>query len=738
MTTVRLADVHVKRFGALNDVRLEGVADGLNVVYGANGSGKTMLLRFLRSLWTGCDSTDPKITRDDGRASLGSVGLRTQAGACRVQLRERPGHCDTLSIQVVGGEASTAKCIRDVFAHFDSRRLNRVNLIDAAALLRAEEAAELIATLPASSIEPVAASTVVRTDGDADERLASLARRRERLKQRVEARRRSADRRQRELHARLRRVQREIAARERRLHLLDGEMQSAVTDLREAEDRLWSKIGPIHIARTGSFSVDPLAAESAEFDRRIAALRELLADLARDRLQLSLEISQPGCRSRIEIQQQRARIDACEAENLYQLDRLLSQRIATSAPRLVHAPSGCTFEENKSARMVEGRRSRVERLQRDAALIRSQLPGLWRDRNEIHTRQRRAAGEKTLDQLRYSLSIVEAKIEDARAARCAKRLAGEWLGRLNVQPPQHAVLTRASQYFSRLTGGKYRRLRHKRSGCGLLADASSGDELPVSALSRGTIEQAAMALRLAALSFNHGQGACLPAVWDEVLADSDEVRLQAAAGLAKKSPDGRGEGNASDQPTESGGSDSPKLTPAQAAAEANALRKVVSRYIDLLGDDDVDVAFSGTSELARIPLLRAGGQPYLDLLKEWKLDLTIPPDPALVAQLEREAGAALLKTLETGKKPFWLRLGSAVSLGDLRHCDAVPALIASLQDKKEALRAASSVALGQITGQKYEFDPAMQKQERRNTQRKYEAWWKANEEEVRKNLQQPK
>ncbi len=217
----------------------------------------------------------------------------------------------------------------------------------------------------------------------------------------------------------------------------------------------------------------------------------------------------------------------------------------------------------------------------------------------------------------------------------------------------------------------------------------------------------------------------------------EQARQLAMAGASRKSDDdGKGD---DPQPTpENGGSDSPKLTPAQAAAEANALRKAVSLHIDLLEDTDEDLAYTGTTELARIPVLRGGGQDYLDLLKEWKLNLSAPPNATLVAQLEREAGAALLKTLKATKKGKWLRLGSAVALGELRHADAVPTLIDVLQDKKESLRAASGEALHKITGQSFDFDAAMQKQERRNVQRKYEAWWKANEESVRTRLQQPK
>ena len=50
---MQLREIHVARFGALHDLRISGLADGVNVLFGPNEFGKTSLLEFVRRILFG-------------------------------------------------------------------------------------------------------------------------------------------------------------------------------------------------------------------------------------------------------------------------------------------------------------------------------------------------------------------------------------------------------------------------------------------------------------------------------------------------------------------------------------------------------------------------------------------------------------------------------------------------------------------------------------------------------------
>ena len=42
-----ISSLKIERFGVWADLRLNGFSEGLNVIYGPNGSGKTTVVRFI-------------------------------------------------------------------------------------------------------------------------------------------------------------------------------------------------------------------------------------------------------------------------------------------------------------------------------------------------------------------------------------------------------------------------------------------------------------------------------------------------------------------------------------------------------------------------------------------------------------------------------------------------------------------------------------------------------------------
>lgn len=102
---------------------------------------------------------------------------------------------------------------------------------------------------------------------------------------------------------------------------------------------------------------------------------------------------------------------------------------------------------------------------------------------------------------------------------------------------QPAVLSRASQYFAAMTGGRYNRIVSPLGEKRLLAVTPHGEPHDSSRLSRGTAEQLYLAMRFA-LADEADDRARLPFVMDDVFVNFDRERtarcLQLVSELAKR------------------------------------------------------------------------------------------------------------------------------------------------------------------------------------------------------------
>jgi len=96
----------------------------------------------------------------------------------------------------------------------------------------------------------------------------------------------------------------------------------------------------------------------------------------------------------------------------------------------------------------------------------------------------------------------------------------------------------------------------------------------------------------------------------------------------------------------------------------------------------------------------------------------------------------LVETLKV-HKDYYVRMGAATTLGELRSCDAVPALLDALEDKDDIVQQAAAEALTTITGQDQRWVVGLTKKERRTKRDEWAKWWKEHEGEVRLRLGQP-
>lgn len=149
----------------------------------------------------------------------------------------------------------------------------------------------------------------------------------------------------------------------------------------------------------------------------------------------------------------------------------------------------------------------------------------------------------------------------------------------------------------------------------------------------------------------------------------------------------------------------PATPPAPVPAAPTADDSMLQHWVGLLKDPNAGIAFSATLKLAELKDLRAVG-PLLAALK--------------------------------AHRDFYVRLGAADALRELKACDAVPGLVEALDDKDELVQTAAQQALIAITGHQEPFQAGQPKNELKRAQKAWGAWWKDNEVSVRTRLGQLK
>lgn len=150
----------------------------------------------------------------------------------------------------------------------------------------------------------------------------------------------------------------------------------------------------------------------------------------------------------------------------------------------------------------------------------------------------------------------------------------------------------------------------------------------------------------------------------------------------------------------------PPSVPVPAApATPSADDSMLQHWVGLLKDPNAGIAFSATLKLAELKDLRAAG-PLLSALKS--------------------------------HRDFYVRLGAADALRELKACDAVPGLVEALDDKDELVQTAAQQALIAITGHQEPFQAGQPKNELKRAQKAWSTWWKDNEASVRSRLGQLK
>ncbi len=244
---------------------------------------------------------------------------------------------------------------------------------------------------------------------------------------------------------------------------------------------------------------------------------------------------------------ERDQVDDCEREVTTYLRRLLtrrqdlqdaSSRSQTSAAAVLRF-SHEQYEQQLAE--LEEQHDRLREVHNESWAAYQSTLAEW---SRAFERLRRVRIEHTslstddgLDRLRFQLKVLDQEAqrlhEDLQALNLAESALTRSRTMQRIETPSR-LIQQASQRFCTLTQERYREFRFVSDASALLAVNQRGESLNLALLSRGTLDQAALSLRLAIIQEYAAHGERWPVVLDEVLADSDLDRLQSAAALLQQ------------------------------------------------------------------------------------------------------------------------------------------------------------------------------------------------------------
>jgi uncharacterized protein YhaN len=278
------------------------------------------------------------------------------------------------------------------------------------------------------------------------------------------------------------------------------------------------EVGAAARARRRSL-LSTVRARRRDAGRHAACIRQL--DAARFKLLASVGVASPE-----EFRELHRR-----CVQLRELDQQLEQvgmelsAVARTEPTLAIVEDDLVrFDAARNRHAVEMIRAELADLERD---LRASHEHLGRQRQEIQSRE----ADRTLARLRCDRAQLAADLDRAVHRFCAAELAARVLETLRdrlERKCQPETLTRAARYFARLTAGKYTRVWTPAGERRLIIDDDRRQSLRVEQLSSGTREQLFLAIRLALLEQYRDRGVDLPIVLDDVIANFDQIRTEAA------------------------------------------------------------------------------------------------------------------------------------------------------------------------------------------------------------------
>ncbi|MBI5237903.1 MAG: AAA family ATPase [Deltaproteobacteria bacterium] len=209
--------------------------------------------------------------------------------------------------------------------------------------------------------------------------------------------------------------------------------------------------------------------------------------------------------------------------------------------------SGLEFLDEGSMRESLSARDWSETARR-SALIRSQLSEMRKEAEDLATRCgslgseiKRIEQEDESDRLLAERQEFVARMSNGVKELIVTKIASHLLEgtlRLYELEKQPRVLERTSEIFKNITGNGFKRVIFPLDGATIKVERADGSTIDEELLSRGTLEQLYLSLRLAHLDVYHRDKPSIPLVMDDVLVNFDPSRAaRTAAALTDFSED---------------------------------------------------------------------------------------------------------------------------------------------------------------------------------------------------------
>jgi len=313
---VYISSLRIERFGVWADLRLNGFSEGLNVIYGPNGSGKTTVVRFIGATLYGFDGEIRSRYLSAGVNGGGSLTVQGPFGR-RTVLRHDEGPArDRLLVEHADAAVGGLYQLQDLLGGVRQAAFDRLFHVEFEGDLDADK---LVQTALAEGFDLLGGHADTERAAELRERLQSkrqalaeiatadiafdeLVRRRRSLQQETESLQVSFQDRRAAWERRLRQLDENIADLEEQWEGLDSELKSVTAQIeaRQADKR--GREAALRDAQQRQFQLDSQRRDAlCQIDAQLERWRQVLRDLEDRNRQLRDQAGlQPGPDARTE------------------------------------------------------------------------------------------------------------------------------------------------------------------------------------------------------------------------------------------------------------------------------------------------------------------------------------------------------------------------------------------------------------------------------------------------------
>ncbi len=330
---------------------------------------------------------------------------------------------------------------------------------------------------------------------------------------------------------------RQLAEQERSLAILKQEWEAFAVLVRGLSQKmgrlLSSDVSPVdqverwsHAEREASEALSEkkdLVERVKEHELNLKALRRKIT-AAENRLQALMEAARVNDEESFrQVAQQHERHKTIEQERRVLIENLTSGLKMKDEAALRMELQTQDWAENKR---------REESLTKDLQRLREESEGLAREAGMLTKEIETLEAEDEMDHLLAEKEELLARFRDGIREWIVFKLSSDLLSRtvrMYESEKQPRLLAQSSEIFSAVTGGSFEKVLFPLDGNRVKVEREDGTRIEEEQLSRGTLEQLYLSMRLAHLDVHHRDKFSIPMMMDDVLVNFDPERARRTA-----------------------------------------------------------------------------------------------------------------------------------------------------------------------------------------------------------------